>query len=286
MNNAVQVHATSAESVLKGLFPEALLSKSRPRDGENFMARFQSDCPRGVNFERRRAERVAESTLAKNELDSFCYAVSHDLRTPLRAIEGFSQALLADYQHRLDAQGKGHLQRIRNAALRMSALMDDLLNLTRYTRSEIRPVVVDLSAEAASILSELRKADPNRKSKVTIMPGLTARGDIHFLRVVLHNLLENAWKFTGGRAVAEIEFGAKEQDGRLVYFLRDNGAGFDPRFSSNLFRPFQRLHMPDEFPGLGMGLAVVDRIVRRHGGRAWATGRLDAGASVFFTLGE
>ena len=221
---------------------------------------------------------------ANRELEAFCYSVSHDLRAPLRGIDGFSQALLEDYAGQLDDKGKEYLQRVRAAVQRMGALIDDLLNLSRITRGDMRREPMDLSQVARSIADELRTTEPNRTAEFVIAPGLQAQGDPRLMRVVLENLLRNAWKFTSKRNGARIEFGRTADNGHSAFFVKDNGAGFDPNYSSRLFGAFQRLHSASEFPGTGVGLATVQRIILRHGGKVWAQGDVDLGATFFFEL--
>ncbi|MBI4319890.1 MAG: HAMP domain-containing protein [Chloroflexi bacterium] len=218
------------------------------------------------------------------ELEGFSYSVSHDLRAPLRAIDGFSHALLEDYADKLDEQGKGYLDRVRAASQRMAQLIDDLLSLSRLTRSEVRREQVDLSALVGTIAAELRQTEPERQVEFVIAEGLVAMGDTRLLRVALENLLGNAWKFTGKHPSARIEFGVVEQDGKPAYFVRDDGAGFDMAYADRLFGAFQRLHTPMEFPGSGIGLATVQRIIHRHGGDVWAEGAVEQGATFYFTL--
>jgi PAS domain S-box-containing protein len=233
-------------------------------------------------------EDLKRSTLqleaANKELESFAYSVSHDLRAPLRSIDGFSQALLEDYADKLDEEGKDYLQRVRAASQRMAQLIDDILKLSRVTRSEMRHEPVDLSAMAQSIADELQKSEPDRQVQWAIQPGINVVGDSHLLHIMLDNLLNNAWKFTRGRSVAKIELGVTQQDDEPVYYVRDNGAGFDMTYVDKLFGAFQRLHSASEFPGTGIGLATVHRIAHRHGGRAWAEGEPDKGAVFYFTL--
>jgi PAS domain S-box-containing protein len=232
----------------------------------------------------RRARDEAETS--NRELEAFGYSVSHDLRKPLRAIEGFSRALLEEFGEPLDERGRDYARRVASGAERMSLLMDDLLELSRAARINLRVQPVELSALAHEVANELHRRDPERKVELVIEDGLVAAGDESLLRAVLSNLLENAWKFTSRHEHARIEFGARrEPDGRVVYFVRDDGAGFDPSYAQDLFRPFERLHKESEFPGTGVGLAIVQRIVRRHGGQVWADGRPDQGATFHFTLG-
>jgi light-regulated signal transduction histidine kinase (bacteriophytochrome) len=221
---------------------------------------------------------------ANKELEAFAYSVSHDLRAPLRSMDGFSQALLDDYSDKLDEQGRDYLKRVRAGAQRMGTLIEDLLKLSRIARHEMQREQVDLSALAGKIAAELKESEPSRDVVLSIQDGLVADGDERLLRVVLENLLGNAWKFTGKRAKAVIELGATEHEGQTAYFVRDNGAGFDMAYADKLFGAFQRLHSTSEFTGTGIGLATVQRIVHRHGGRVWAEGKVGEGATFFFTL--
>jgi len=229
-------------------------------------------------------ERSAQLQAANAELEAFSYSVSHDLRAPLRAIDGFSQAFLEDYGNQVDETGKDYLRRVRAATQRMGLLIDDLLDLSRVTRAEMRREPVDLSALAHSIVTELSNAHPSRQVDLVIADGLKVEGDPRLLRLVLENLLGNAWKFTANRSHARIELQRFEEDGQTAYCVRDDGAGFDPRYAQRLFGAFQRLHTVAEFPGTGIGLATVQRIIHRHGGRVWAEGAPDAGAAFYFTL--
>lgn len=228
--------------------------------------------------------RNIELVSANKELESFSYSVSHDLRSPLRAISGFSSALEEDYADSLDEMAQSYLKRIRDAADRMDHLIDDLLTLAKTSRSEITPAHVDLSAMAEDILSQLRGAEPERKTTWSVMPNLTAEGDRTLLRSALENLLGNAWKFTSKREGGHIEFGSQRIDGEDVLFVRDNGAGFDMQYANKLFEIFQRLHDRNDFPGTGVGLAIVQRIIQRHGGRIWAEGSPGQGATFYFVL--
>jgi len=238
-----------------------------------------------AELERRVEERTAELAAVNRELESFAYSVSHDLRAPLRGIDGWSQALLEDCCHLLDDQGKGYLATVRSEVRRMSLLIDALLGLSRVARSEVRLERVDLSELARGVEAELRAAHPDRSVEVAIMPGLVAMGDVVLLRALLRNLLGNAWKFTGRCEQARIEFGATLDAGTTTYFVRDKGVGFDMAYASRLFAPFQRLHRAEDFPGTGIGLATVQRIIARHGGRIWAEGAPDEGATFYFVLG-
>jgi light-regulated signal transduction histidine kinase (bacteriophytochrome) len=222
--------------------------------------------------------------VAYKELEAFSYSVSHDLRTPLRSLDGFSQALLEDYSDRLDDEGRNYLQRIRAASQRMGQLIDDLLNLSKVTRATMERERVDLSKMAREIFEMLHTSDPQRRVDFIIADGLLVEADSRLLRIVMVNLLGNAWKFTAKAAHPRIEFGCEGENGDQSYFVRDNGAGFDMKYAGKLFGAFQRLHPAAEFPGTGIGLATVQRIVQRHAGRIWATGEPNAGATFHFTL--
>ena len=237
------------------------------------------------DLERRVIERTAELTAANKELEAFSYSVSHDLRAPLRGIDGFSQALMDRYSEQLDDKAKHYLTRIRAGTQRMGELIDDLLTLSRVTRTEMRRRPVDLSAIASEIATELKFAEPERHVEFAIASELVVNGDVQLLRVVLENLLNNAWKFTSARIQSKIEFNAILQtDAKVAYFIRDNGAGFDMAYSNKLFGAFQRLHSTSQFPGTGVGLATVQRIIHRHGGKVWAEGAVEQGATFYFTL--
>ncbi|GAB4387703.1 MAG: hypothetical protein Kow0025_02770 [Thermodesulfovibrionales bacterium] len=229
---------------------------------------------------------VAQLEAANRELEAFAYSVSHDLRAPLRSIDGFSQALLEDRAETLDPRGKEYLLRVRAAAQRMGLLIDDLLSLSRLSRAEVHPATVNLSAMARTVVSELRRQQPERAVHAVIEDGVTGYGDARLLKVALTNLMGNAWKFTGKKPEARVEFGQLQADGETAYFVRDNGAGFDQAYAGKLFAPFQRLHLASEFPGTGIGLATVQRVMSRHGGRVWAEGRPGEGATFYFTLGR
>jgi PAS domain S-box-containing protein len=229
--------------------------------------------------------RTSQLEAANKELEAFSYSVSHDLRAPLRSIDGFSLALLEDYLNELPDEGQDYLNRIRAAAQRMAQLIDDLLNLSRVSRSPLERGTVDLSNLAQDIVSELQRGEPERKVDFTIAQGLKVEVDRRLIKIVLENLLENAWKFTSkNEDQALIEFGAEEREEGRVFFVRDNGRGFDMSYVGKLFGAFQRLHSTSEFPGTGIGLATVQRIIHRHGGRVWAEGTLGEGAIFYFTV--
>ena len=250
--------------------------------------RFFTAIIRDITERRRRDEELrainAQLELTNQELETFSYSVSHDLRAPVRSVDGFSAILEQDYGDRLDDRGKDCLARVRAAAQRMYTLIDALLMLSRVTQEEMRRDVVDLSALARSAATELQRTQPDRLVEFVIPPGIIAVGDGSLIRVMLENLLGNAWKFTSKQATARIEFGAKEQAAQAVYFVRDNGAGFDRAYADKLFGAFQRLHTVDEFPGTGIGLPTVQRIVRRHGGTVWAEASPAAGATFYFPV--
>ncbi len=231
------------------------------------------------------AETANQLASTNKELEAFSYSVSHDLRAPLRSIDGFSRIVEQRYADRMDEQGVNYLQRVRAASRRMGQLIDDLLSLSRLTRADLRKEPVDLSALAAGIVADLQERFPERRVGVSIAPDLRADCDPRLMRVALENLLGNAWKFTGKTAEPCVEIGKTDgADGRPVFYVRDNGAGFDMTYADKLFGAFQRLHGMTEFEGTGIGLATVQRIVHRHGGRVWAEGEVDRGATFFFTL--
>ncbi len=232
-----------------------------------------------------RADLVDELERKNRELEAFSYSVSHDLRAPLRTIDGFSAALLEDYGDKLDAKGQEHLGRVRAAARRMGMLIDDLLELSKVGRAELRRQRVDLSELAGTVAAELTRANPERLVRTRIPGGVVAEGDRRLLQILLENLLGNAWKFSTGVSEAVVEFGVTQQaDGHSAYFVKDNGAGFDMAYADRLFTPFQRLHLQSQFPGTGIGLATVHRIVDRHGGRVWAESTVNRGATFLWTL--
>ncbi|MGA7194925.1 MAG: PAS domain S-box protein [Anaerolineales bacterium] len=237
-----------------------------------------------TELEQRVLQRTAQLEAANKELESFSYSVSHDLRAPLRSIDGFSQALLEDYADQLPPEGRSYLERVRAAAQHMAELIDDLLNLSRVTRASIQSELTDLSAIARQIADELMKLHPERNVRFDIAPNLTANGDPHLLQIVMENLLNNAWKFTSKQTEARIEFNRMNENGTETFFVRDNGVGFDMKYVDKLFGAFQRLHSASEFPGTGIGLATIQRVIHKHGGRIWAEGAVDQGATFYFTL--
>ncbi len=246
----------------------------------------------GINFditERKQAERHLLQTSAQleasnRELEAFAYSVSHDLRGPLRAIDGFSMALMEDYSDQFGEEGQDYFARIRHNVNRMGMLIDDLLRLSRVSRSDIQYSTVNLSVLVQEQIEELQDTDPDRQVTVVIAPDVIVSADAILMRVLLTNLIQNAWKFTSHHATARIEFGLFRQDEDWVYFVRDDGAGFDMAYADMLFGVFQRLHNTHEFPGTGIGLATVQRAIHRHGGRVWAEGVVEQGATVYFTL--
>ncbi|HLP15379.1 MAG TPA: MASE3 domain-containing protein [Bacteroidota bacterium] len=235
-------------------------------------------------LEQRVIDRTAQLSAAIKELESFSYSVSHDLRTPLRGIDGFSQMLLDEYQDKIDEQGKGYLRRVRSAAQRMAQLIDDLLNLSHLNRREMNIQKVSLSELCHEISADLHTAQPDRDVEFIIQDGIEVFGDVQLLRNVMENLIGNAWKFTTMHATARIEFGMQVRKESTTYFIRDDGAGFEMKFAQKIFGAFQRLHTPAEFPGSGIGLATVQRIIHRHGGQVWAEGEVEKGATFYFTL--
>jgi light-regulated signal transduction histidine kinase (bacteriophytochrome) len=238
-----------------------------------------------MELEKRVTERTLQLETVNRELESFAYSVSHDLRAPLRGIDGFSQALLEEYQDKVDEQGKNYLQRIRLATQRMAQLIDDILNLSRITRSEINIQQVDLSKIAWDIVNDLEESQPERHVEFFIQEGIIIQADSHLLHIALENLIGNALKFTSKHPTARIEFGVhQQQDGLPVYFIRDDGAGFEMNYAQKLFGAFQRLHDAKEFSGTGIGLATVQRIIHRHGGKVWAEGEVEKGATFYFTI--
>ena len=231
-------------------------------------------------------QHVDQLAAINRELESFSYSVSHDLRAPLRAMDGFSQALLEDYGDQLDQAGQNYLQRIRTAAQNMGELIDHLLMLSRLTRAEMHPGEVNLTEIAEKIVAGLREQEPDHRVEFIVRPDMVGFADERLMEVALANLLGNAWKFSSKSSSPRIEFGVEtDTEWEPVYFIRDNGAGFNQEYADNLFKPFQRLHGAHEFSGSGIGLATVQRVISRHGGKVWAEGKLDVGATFYFTLG-
>ena len=237
-----------------------------------------------ADLERRVAERTRQLEAANRELEAFAYAVSHDLRAPLRSMSGFSQILQENAPPGLDEKSRHYLQRIHDASVRMSSLIEDLLNLSRIGRSELTARPISLSQIAAEAAAAIRERHPTREVQLEITPGMEVSADPRLLRIALENLLSNAWKYTSRSPQARICVGTQADEGGAVYFVRDNGVGFDMKYADKLFVPFQRLHPEAEFPGSGIGLVTVQRIVARHGGRIWADAKPDAGATFYFTM--
>ena len=229
-------------------------------------------------------QRTAALEATNRELEAFNYSVAHDLRAPLRGIDSFSQLLIERYSQRLDHEGLAYLNRVRASASRMSQLIDALLSLAQVGRSDMQPLDLDFSQLVQSVRSELAAANPDRNVPMVIAPGMRAYADPRMLRIVVANLLENAWKFTARRQRPAVEVGPVQNTALPTYYVRDNGAGFDPAYASRLFGAFQRLHPDREFPGTGIGLAIVQRVIARHGGTVWADSRPDQGATFYFTL--
>jgi signal transduction histidine kinase len=274
--------ARVAKSELHRLGPELRLAVSRPKASPDVVA----------NLERQVAELTAEVgrrntelEVLNKELESFSYSVAHDLRSPLITIDGFTQVVLENTAGSLDEINRDHLQRVSTATRRMHRLINDLLELSKLVRAPLHRGTVDLSKLAREILQTLRDGSPSRVADLLVTEGLSVSGDSGLLRIALENLLGNAWKFTSRKDRTHIEFGSgPDRTGRTVYFVRDNGAGFDPRYATKLFSPFQRLHSETQFTGTGIGLATVQRIIHRHGGEIWAESAVDCGAGFYFTL--
>jgi PAS domain S-box-containing protein len=267
-----------ASGVLRG-FGKVTRDMTERKQAEDEVLRMSAE------LEQRVRDRTAALEAVNSELESFSYSVSHDLRTPLRGVDGFSKILLQKYGASLDEQGRHYLERIRAGTQRMGKLIDDLLRLSKITQTELKRVPLDLGALARDISEELRKTDPNRGVEFVIAEPAPIIGDPHLLRIALENLLGNAWKFTGKTEHARIELGAAPREGQQAFYVRDNGAGFEMEHASKLFAPFQRLHDATEFEGTGIGLATARRIIIRHGGRIWAEGKPNEGATFWFTLG-
>jgi len=254
---------------------------------ENTQLRRAEETIRRLNstLERCVEARTLQLRETNRELEAFSHSVSHDLRAPLRALDGFARVLVQEYGERLDDRARGYLRRIEDATARMRGIIDDLMRLSHVTGTELRVREFDLSAMVRSIIDEFRSREPGRNVSVTIDPHLICNGDPQLTRVALENLLSNAWKFTQNVEHARIEFG-RHEGAVPVYFVRDNGAGFDESRAEHLFTPFRRLHTAEEFPGTGIGLSIVQRVVRRHGGRIWAQGTVGKGATFSFSFGD
>jgi len=229
-------------------------------------------------------QRARELEAKNQELESFTYSVSHDLRTPLRSIDGFSKLVLDDAWQKLDDKERDYLQRSRTAAQKMGHLIDDLLQLSNVSRAGFKPQDVDLSKLVESNIEKLRQIEPGREIELDIEPNVKATGDQSLLDIAVSNLVENAWKYSSKKPHAKIRFAAQEHEGEVVYYIKDNGVGFDTRYINKLFGPFQRLHSDDEYPGTGIGLATVNRIIDRHGGKIWANAKVGRGATFYFTI--
>jgi PAS domain S-box-containing protein len=272
--NSATIYASDGKRAIATIAQGQDITERKLAEGEN----------RNLNNDLKARAEALE--MANSELQSFSYSVSHDLRAPLRSIDGFSLALLEDYADKLDDTGKDYLHRVRSASQLMGRLIDDLLELSRVGRANMHWKKVDLSELAREITGGLQTAEPGRHGEFIIAPDISGYGDAPLLRATLANLLGNAWKFTGKRDRPKIEFGARNEAGQQVYFVRDNGVGFDMTYADKLFVPFQRLHSIGEFPGTGIGLATVKRIITRHRGRVWAEGEVGHGATFYFTLND
>jgi two-component system sensor histidine kinase/response regulator len=292
---AVRGYAVGAvDYLVKPIVPEFVRSKVAvfvELAKKNALLRRQAELLKTSEQEARelaaeQAELVRDLEHKNRELESFSYAVSHDLRAPLRRIESFSRAIQDSHGDRLDEAGRHYLERVREASQQMSQLIDDVLYLARVTRAEMREQEVDLSGLVTLLLDRMHEAEPGRVVESKVRPGVTVLGDGQLLRIAMENLLQNAWKFTGRAPLPRIEFGVTNVAGEPAYFVRDNGAGFDMAYADRLFGPFQRLHLQSEFSGTGIGLATVQRIIHRHGGRVWGEGTPGQGAAFHFTLGR
>ena len=231
------------------------------------------------------AARNLELESLNKELEAFIYSISHDLRAPIRTMSGFAKILHEDYAGKLDEKGQDYLDRILKGSVKSTRLIDDLLHLSKISRQEIERIDTDLNKRALKIVEQLREMNPGRNVEVVVQEGLTASVDPRLIELVLTNLLGNAWKFTSKQEKARIEFGSIVKDGETVYYVKDNGAGFDMTYADKMFWPFNRLHTDKEFEGTGIGLTIVERIIHRHGGKVWAEGEVGKGAVFYFTLG-
>ena len=276
--NAMLAEIERATKELEALNRESAREVSERRRAEGEILRLNSE------LEQRVRERTAQLEYTNGELEAFCYSVSHDLRAPLRSIDGFSQALIEDCSKELSEAARGYLARIRASTERMAQLIEDLLNLSRVSRGDLDLQDVDMADLAGRVVADMRHREPGRDVEVTIWEGMRANGDPRLLRAALENLIGNAWKFTLKAAHPRIEVGVLRDSQRSTFFVRDNGAGFDMKYANKLFAAFQRLHSVNEYQGTGIGLATVQRIVHRHGGRIWADARPGKGAVFFFTL--
>jgi light-regulated signal transduction histidine kinase (bacteriophytochrome) len=281
LNRVIQLTALRRNGVE---FPVELTISPLTVGREYVFTAFIRDVTQRKEAEDKLKRYTADLEVANAELDTFAYSVSHDLRAPLRSIDGFSQALLEDYAAQLDDAGKQYLQRVRASSQHMAMLIDDLLQLSRVTRAEMRRDLVNLSDLAHSIAADLQRGDPQREVEFVIAAGVEIDGDSRLFHLVLENLLGNAWKYTAKHPRARIEFGVTQHEARPVYYVRDDGAGFDMTYADKLFGAFQRLHDPGEFEGTGVGLATVRRIIGRHGGRVWGEGAVEQGATFYFTV--
>ncbi len=284
-NSAAQATLPAADTPALTRLVHELLASSQPEDGPVRRLDLPGDCCVLWMPPSPPAPAPAPGPVVDEDRDALVYTVSHDLRAPIRVIEGFTRIVREDYGHLLDRVGSDHLERVLGAATRMNSMIDSLLALSRLSTQPIEPVPVDLTALATQVLEELRQQSPQRQAVIDIAPDMTTRGDPVLLRTVLENLLGNAWKYSARREVSRITFCTTDALGMTEYLVRDNGAGFDMRFASKLFGAFQRLHGATEFPGTGVGLASVRRIIRRHGGDIRAEAVVNEGACFYFTLG-
>jgi signal transduction histidine kinase len=270
------------ESAVEGLDAGADDYLAKPFSAQELLARVRTH----LELARVRREWATELEQANKELEAFSYSVSHDLRAPLRAIDGFSKALIEEYGEKLDAQACRYLERVRMGTQKMSGLINDLLDLSRINRTALRNESISLTELARGVVADLQNREPARKVAIEIADGLMALGDARLITIVLVNLLGNAWKYTAKQPEARISFVPEIKENETVFCVRDNGAGFDMKYADKLFAPFQRLHQDSEFEGTGIGLATVQRIISRHGGRIWAEATVNEGATFFFTLGD
>ncbi len=254
--------------------------EKRITDSEEHLRQLSEDLEQKVE------DRTQELKIMNEELEAFSYSVSHDLRTPLRSITGFSNAILEDFSNQLDATGKDYLVRISNSSKRMNQIIDDLLEFSKLSQTELKKEVVDLSSLASIVIVEHQRINPNPQVEFVIEDGLFALSDPVLLRLVLENLISNALKYSSNKPTPKIEFGSQKKDDKMIFFVKDNGVGFDMKYKDKLFEVFQRLHSSTEFSGSGIGLATIKRIIQRHGGEVWAEGEVDKGATFYFTLAK